>query len=296
MRLACRLCVAGILHVALWTSVAQAQSYRRPPAEIQAVLDAATAPQLLMSPSMDVYLLMESWLYPPIGLVAEPMLGLAGLRINPRNNAPHLTDSNTPGRNVSYRSLRIRRIGSERDLAVSLPADARLGTPKWSPDGRRFAVVQMTADRSDLWIVDAATGAAARANVSMNVAYADTWGWMPDGRRLLLTLVPANRGPVPKAPEVPPGPNEQETAGAAPVATFQDTLKNALDERLFEFFATSQLALMDVESMRTTLAGSPSIFLDARPSPDGRLLLVGRVHRPFSYQHVHTAFPRDIEV
>lgn len=297
MDISCRLRFALLAVVAVaWSSGGQAQEFRKPPAVVQDVLSAPSTPQLLMSPSMDTYLLMERWQYPPISELAEPMLRLAGLRINPRNNAPHRTDSNTVGRNLVYRSLRLRRVGSDRDLTVSVPVGARLSTPKWSPDGRRFAVVRMAADRSELWVADAATGATWRAHSAMNIAYMDTWGWMPDGRTLLLTTVPAGRGPAPTGPAVPVGPTEQETAGAAPVATFQDTLNNALDERLFEHYATSQLALLDLESRRTKLVGEPSIFFDARPSPDGQYLLVGRVHRPFSYQHVHIAFPRDIDI
>ena len=71
---------------------------------------------------------------------------------------------------------------------------------------------------------------------------------MPDGKALLVEMVKPNRGAAPATPAVPPGPHVQESlGGAAPVVTHEDMLQNPHDEDLFEFYATSQLALVDVE-------------------------------------------------
>src|SRR5439155_11976087 len=89
----------------------------------------------------------------------------------------------------------------------------------------------------------------------------------------------------------------QESAGqAAPVRTFQDLLQNGHDEDLFDHYATAQLVLIDAGSGRVAQLGRPGVFAEVDPSPDGRLLLVSRVHRPYSYLYPVTSFPRDIEV
>lgn len=289
--------VTAVALVLMFAPGASAQGYKKPPQVVQDVLNAPIIPQLVMSPSMDTYILAQNLRYPPIADVAEPMLRLAGLRINPRNNAPHRTDSNTQGRNAAFVGLTIKSVGSDRETRVSLPPDARIGPPRWSPDGRRFAFLNMALDRTELWVGDAATGATRRVNDgTINAAYLDVWNWMPDSKTLVVALIRPNRGAAPSAPAVPDGPNMQETAGAAPVATFQDTLKNVLDEKLFDYYATSQLALIDVDSRRVSPIGEPSIFSEARPSPDGKFLLVGRLRRPYSYLHTHAAFPREIEI
>src|SRR5262245_54204234 len=82
-----------IVALFLWISCVDADGptgYRRPPREVLDVLDAAPPPQLTLSPARDRILLVEAERYPPIAHLAEPMLRLAGLRINPRTNGPHL--------------------------------------------------------------------------------------------------------------------------------------------------------------------------------------------------------------
>jgi dipeptidyl aminopeptidase/acylaminoacyl peptidase len=96
---------------------------------------------------------------------------------------------------------------------------------------------------------------------------------------------------------VPPGPIVQEcSANAAPVRTFQDLLQNPHDEALLEYYATAQLAVVDADSGAVTPLGRPGIFADVDPSPDGKLILVERVCRPFSYLFPVSSFPQEVEV
>src|SRR5205085_315946 len=81
---------------------------------------------------------------------------------------------------------------------------------------------------------------------------------------------------------VPLGPNVQETSGkAAPAATFEDMLKTAHDDALFEYYFTSQLAAIDAATGRKSLIGKPAIFDSVTPSPGGEFLLVTKIKRPF---------------
>ena len=64
--------------------------YQRPPKEITDILDVGPTPGISLSPTRDFLLLIERANYPPIEDLAAPMLKLAGLRINPRTNGPHL--------------------------------------------------------------------------------------------------------------------------------------------------------------------------------------------------------------
>jgi len=73
-------------------------------------------------------------------------------------------------------------------------------------------------------------------------------------KTLICELVPAGRGLAPVESTVPMGPNVQETSGkAAPAATYEDMSKTAHDEALFEYYFTSQLALIDAATGRKTL-------------------------------------------
>jgi len=84
---------------------------------------------------------------------------------------------------------------------------------------------------------------------------------MPDNHTLMLQLISASRGSAPIEPLVPRGPNTQESSGKpGPVRTYEDLLKTPHDEDLFEYYATSQLALIDISSAKAANLGQPAIF------------------------------------
>src|SRR5919108_152627 len=65
------------------------ESYRRPPEEIVKVLEAPPFPAVSLDPARSVMLLLEPETLPPVRDLAQPMLRLAGARVNPRTNGPH---------------------------------------------------------------------------------------------------------------------------------------------------------------------------------------------------------------
>ncbi len=58
--------------------------YLLPPPELQAIVDAPTAPQMMLSPRRDIIAFVQTPSLPGIDVVAQPELRLAGTRINPR--------------------------------------------------------------------------------------------------------------------------------------------------------------------------------------------------------------------
>jgi dipeptidyl aminopeptidase/acylaminoacyl peptidase len=96
---------------------------------------------------------------------------------------------------------------------------------------------------------------------------------------------------------VPAGPIIQETAGKqVKASTFQDLLQSSHDERLFEHFGTSQLALVDAETGEISAISRPDLLLSVSPSPNEDYLLVTRLKRPFSYRVPYFYFARVVEV
>jgi hypothetical protein len=121
--------------------------------------------------------------------------------------------------------------------------------------------------------------------------------WLPDNSTLIVTLLPSSSARTETAAPVSSGPKVQESAGKVkPARTFPDLLKSRRDEDLFDEFATSQLALLDTKTGKSTLIGEPAVFQTVEPSPNGKFMLVTRVHRPYSYTLPHTSFPKDVEV
>ncbi|MSV28481.1 MAG: S9 family peptidase [Bryobacterales bacterium] len=267
-------------------------AYRKPPQAVLDVLNAPATPTLSVSPAKTHAILAEAARYPPIAEVAQPMLRLAGLRINPRNNGPHTP---FPARS---RAFVLKRLADGSDVPLALPPNPRLGPLHWSPNGALFAFTNATDTAIDLWIGDAASGKTHKVEgLRLNAVTGEPAVWLPDNRTLLVRLVPPGRGNTPAKSITPAGPNIQESSGkAGPVRTYQDMLTSANDEDLFDYYAIAQLAYVDSGTGHTESVGKPGIFTSALPSPDGANLLVTRVHRPYSYLHPYDEFPREIEV
>jgi dipeptidyl aminopeptidase/acylaminoacyl peptidase len=280
----------------------QAQTpYQKPPKEVLDILNAAPTPMPLLSPARDRLLLVENERYPSISELAEPMLRLAGERINPNTNGLH-----RPSRILG---LSLLDIADGKATTIQLPAGASLsmassgsamrgGESSWSADGRYVAFTNTLTDRIELWILETASGRLSKIpGIRLNAAFGTAVQWMPDQSTLLVQTVPAGRGMPPVESKIPKGPTIQENIGnAAPVWTFEDLLKDAHDEDLFDYYATAQLGVVDVVTAQWTPIGKPAVFGSADPSPDGKHLLVARLHRPYSYLVTASSFPREVEV
>ncbi|MBA2502587.1 MAG: S9 family peptidase, partial [Pyrinomonadaceae bacterium] len=190
-----------------------------------------------------------------------------------------------------------KNIKDNSEHEISLPAGARISPPQWSPDGRRFAFTNTLPNGIELWIGDAATAEVRKVEgARINAAFGDAMQWMPGGKTLIVKLVPANRT-MPNASTTPTGPNVQESSGrTAPIRTYQDLLKTPYDESLFDYYATSQLAFVDAESMKVLSFAAPALYSSIEPAPDGEHLLVARVKRPYSFLLPSFAFPREVTV
>lgn len=263
--------------------------YQKPPKEIADVLDAPAIPATSVSPAKDKMVLLEPLRYPPIAELAEPMLRLAGLRINPLTNAQH--------RQPYVVKVTLKNIADGKETPVSLPAGAKIISPSWSADGKYIAAGNVTPKGIELWIIDTATAKATLVkNAFVNTAFGG-WNWMPNQKSLLVNLVPKARSSAPNYQNlVPTSPNIQETAGkSGAVMTFQDLLKSPNDEALFEYYATSQLATVGVDG-KIREVGRPGIFDTADVSPDGQYILVSMIKRPFSYLFPFNRFPKNFEI
>ncbi len=265
-------------------------TYQKPPQAILDVLNAPAPPEFSVSPAGTHVLLLTSLRYPPIADLARPMLRLAGHRIDPANNGQHMPRS--------YVAITLLSIDGGTQTPIALPASARISAPRWSPDGRRFAFINATPSTVELWVGETATARTRKiTGMAINAAHGEPVQWMPGSSSLLVQLVPAGRGAPPAASAAPAAPSVQESAGkAGPVRTLQDMLTNARDEELFDYYATAQLALVDVASGKVSPIGKPAILLSTEPAPDGNHILVTRVQRPYSYLLDSSGFPREVEV
>jgi len=279
-------------------SAKSASGYDQPPGFILDVMRAPSPPVASVSPARDTLLLVGWQDYPPMSRVATPFLRLAGARIEPRNHSKHDTPGGY-GITACVSSLELVRVADGAKVPVTLPAGACPDRPVWSADGKRFAFVNVVADSVELWTGDANSGELRKVpGAALNPMFSEELQWMPDQKTLLVKLVPKGLGAPPPEPVVPSGPSIQETGGEkGQSSTYEnrDTLNSRHDEDLFDYYAASQLALVDASSGAITLLGKPGNYESLDPSPDGRYILVGAIHKPYSYVTTYDRFPREIE-
>ncbi len=174
------LAVISVCHLVAQTEPAGFHGYQQAPQPIHDILNAAPTPLVLVSPKADYLLVADRLQYPPIADLAQPMLRLAGLRINPVTNGRH-----HPPRVVGL-SLVDVATGKTRKVS-GLPANAYLSAPEWSPDGTQFAFTNATGNGTELWIGNAAEAKASPyEGIKINAVMGEPVQWMPDGHTLLV--------------------------------------------------------------------------------------------------------------
>src|SRR5215213_1155821 len=194
-------------------------TYLVPPKAIVDILDTPPPPGVVVSPTREVMALLPRRSMPSIAELAQPMLSLAGTRVNPATNGPHRAPLGT--------GVTLRSVANGTERKVALPADARIGFLGFSPDGRRFAFTNTTSSRIDLYLGDVTSAQARKVDAALNPLPGGC-DWLDDSSAVVCTFVPGGRGPAPVMPAAPSGPNVQENFGPpGPLVTYQDMLTSA---------------------------------------------------------------------
>lgn len=258
--------------------------WREPSNVIRDLVVAPGKPSPSLSPQGNLLVMTTRESLPDLGVVARPHLKLAGMRI----------DGETWSRQLSTKTVAItvRDLSNDRVHTVPLQADHWSG-PIWSADERAFALVRTVEGGGELWVADPYTAAPQRVDgVRLNQVMGGAVQWLPDQENLLVRLVVS--GARPERARVPSGPIVQQTTRGlvAQVRTYQDLLQDAHDEAVFEYYGKSQLAVVNAASGVVRQLGKPALHSRVSPSPDGTMLLLDVVERPFSFVVPARSFPR----
>ena len=263
-------------------------TYLTPPKEIVDIIDITPEPSVSTSPDSNWMLYLDRDSMPDVADLARRRLALAGMRIDPVTNGPFLTDFN--------RGISIRPRGKEDLIRIPTASPTRIDRVSWSHDSKSFVFTQVTDQGTELWWVEVANPTKPVRLTDRLSTVMQSLDWMPDGRRVLCSLVPSDRGPEPKPPIAPTGPSIQESYGnTSPTRTYQDLLQSSHDEALFEYYGTTQLVLLEAGKVPLSL-GQPAMVTGATSSPDGQHILVTKIVRPYSYLLTSSSFPKQIDV
>ncbi|MDD5719303.1 MAG: prolyl oligopeptidase family serine peptidase [Candidatus Krumholzibacteria bacterium] len=263
--------------------------WQSPPADVLDVLHAPQLPWVWTSPTGEHLFLADPAAYPPLAELAAPMHKLAGVRVNPAVNDIHGQRGGA--------SPRLVRVEGGAESLLALPADAEVLDVAWTADGRRFALAVRHRDHIGLWIGSVKGDLTEVVGVALNPLLGGAVSWLPDQKRLLIRRIP-QRGPAPEPPAIPAGPKILEGARAAARSTYEarNLLQTAHDDALFEYYATSELAIVDAATGKAEVFGDAALYTTIEFSPDGEYILVERLVGPWSHEVAWWRFASVLEV
>lgn len=263
--------------------------WQTPAEDLMKVLHAPQFFDVWTAPGGKTMLLADPVLYPSLEELGGPMHKLAGTRVNPRINSHHGRHGGTSPRLVSVED------GTTRPL--DLPKGAEVLNVAWTVDGENFALTVIHPDHVGLWVGSVKGDVKKIKDIALNPLLGAAVTWLPDQKQLLLRRIP-RRGPAPRAPIVPAGPEILEGSGAKARSTYEarNLLETAHDDLLFRYHMTSELVVFNPATGNMKVLGKPAPYYTAQFSPSGKYFLVEYLVEPWSHEVAWWRFAAEIEV
>ena len=279
----------GIFLICQFYLTAQEQTWMSPEEDILKIVHAPQLPRISVSPNKTHMILSDPIIYPNLSELAGPMLKLAGVKVNPKNNYYHGRHGGT--------SPRIKNIADGSTLPLDIPASAELISTYWAANGKEFALAVGFEDRIELWMGNVNGTVERVPNMVLNPLMDSPVKWLPDQQRLLVRRI-GDRGNAPQKPSMPKGPKILEDAGAGSRSTYEarNLLETAHDDDLFGYYTQCELVLYDTKSKKSEVVGPKANYIYAEVSPSGDYLLVERLKAPWSHDVAYWRFANDAEV
>ncbi|MBP6237897.1 MAG: S9 family peptidase [Saprospiraceae bacterium] len=265
--------------------------YQKPDTDILSLADARPAPSIRIKADASLAVLLFRNAYKSIEEMAAPEMKLAGIRINPMTNSP--------SRITYFNDIKILDILSGTEYSIDgMPVSPALSNFVWSNDQSLMAFTNTVKEGMELWILDVNQKKVKKLTEPiLNANVGNVFIWSKDNKSLLLTTLVKDRKPLLDGKfAIPTGPVITENDGQkAQNRTYQDLLKNPVDEQNFELLTTSEISRVNLDGKLSLFKG-PAMYVGMSFSPDGSYLLTYELKKPFSYIVTYDRFPTDINL
>jgi dipeptidyl aminopeptidase/acylaminoacyl peptidase len=279
------------LLVGLMVSAQENISYQKPPKEILDLADYERAPSVNMDSKKQLMILSYRNTYKTLDELSQEEMRLGGLRINPITNI-----SST----VTYiNNVKIRKVSDKVETQVTgLPDNPKISNYAMSPDEKKMAFSHTTATGVELWVIDLTTAKATKVtDANLNANMGSPYSWFKDSEHLLVRVLPKNRPALlDEKKNLPAGPIVSVGDGSVSQnRTYQDLLKNPMDEKNFETLVTSELYKYSLSGKAELFKGA-AMYAGESFSPDGTYVMITTLEKPFSYIVPLSRFPQKSSV
>lgn len=266
-------------------------AYRTPPKEILELVDIERAPTVNMDSKGEQMLFFYRSTFKTLSDLNQPEVRLGGLRIHPDAN---ISSTITYSNNIRYK----RTTDKDVRQIQGLPSEPRIANVSFSPDETKIAFTNTVENGVELWIADLTTLQAKKLTAAaLNANAGFPYGWFPSGNELLVRTIPEGRsGLIDAKGALPEGPIVSTSDGQiSQNRTYQDLLKNPVDETNFETLITSELYRIGLDGSKTRWKGA-GMHTGQSFSPDGNYVLLTTLSSPFSYVVPYYSFPNVTEI
>jgi len=272
------------------------EGYQVPPPEIAKLVLAPRHLNVSLSngsPDRKHFLREESEGLPSVQTFGKPHLYFGGLQVDPKaNRARVMTTRGSIG-------LSLIDPLTGKSTSIEVPKGATVSAPAWSPDSKQIAYVANFETASHVFVADLATTKSVQVTKTPLLAtLVASIDWTPDGKGIVAVLVPEPRGAEPKKPEIATGPRVRLwTDGVkSPQRQFWSLMDEPWEFEQLKYYATGQLAVIDVKTKAVKKVGAPAMLQTVDPSPDGQYYRVTTMQEPFSYVVQYTSFGSNEEL
>jgi dipeptidyl aminopeptidase/acylaminoacyl peptidase len=263
--------------------ILKTETYVRPRAAIERIIMAPRVDISFTSPSPDRkwFLKTEGADRGDVVAYGKPHIYLAGVVIDTlANRARSLTTS-------TRQQLMLVNPVTGATRTIETPKGATISAPSWSPAGTHVGYIANFDKESHVFVADAATGKSVQLTKTPLLATLMTgFEWTGDGKGVVVVQLPDARGAKPThgANGVEDGPQVRMTdSRIVPQVIHYSLLQDPHDKALLEYYATGQLAIIDVRTRAIRRIGAPAMIRSVDASPDGQYFRVTQMAEPFSY-------------
>ena len=280
-----------VLYILFFFGIIKSQgnySYQKPPPEILELVDITLPPRVLIDENKNFMIYLYRNSYKSIDELSSPEIKLAGLRLNP--------NSSSRSRTNYYNNIMISKmdqIDKSAKQIKGLPKNPKLANIKWSPDQTKIAMTNTKEEGVELWYIDLEKLTAKKlTGPKLNASLGDVITWYQDSKNILTKFKLKNSPDIIDGEDVvPTGPIISSNDGKkAQNRTYQDLLKNEVDEKNFETLARSVLSKVSLKG-KTKLLAKKNLYHEIDFSPDGKFILISIIQKPFSYLVPYYRFP-----
>ena len=279
--------LAGVVLAAGAESGPPVPAFREPDPAIIRLLTALPPPKpLVHARSGQVALLQYEQLISQARLTA-PRLGLAGFRLDPvtltTGIEPRILQVEILATSAEKQAPRLWKAGGE----------SRFEHVQFAPDGRTLSALRLqTGQPPQLALYDIAAATERTLAVKVNPAWGNPCIWTGNDH-LLCRTVPASPAPLPVSALVPLV--MSHTGAPTPVRTYDNLLESPAADDQFDQYFTTGLTLVTGDGREQRMAVTPGPIRSFSPSPDGSLVVLRRLERPYSRLVPASGFPSRIE-